>query len=1172
MFKKFLSIFFAFLLAFPFDLLATEILSSDLQFTAPEQTLRDTSQQNQNDLPILDNRTNFLFESPLSASHISGIVPALSPRPLSSTEVVTPLPRNSLGQRSEIQTTVSYNPDLLDWSNANIFVFSNTAVQMNFNLYNTYSEASIFVDYDDAKTQSVESVNLLTSFPQGIVLAMDHGGLGAPEIFLEVIDINGTQSTVQLTGITDQTQKWQINTAFFTGVDLSQIKKISLIAHGRKVDGRINLEWGDFQYVPFQYDVPQYFPDLPVQANGALPVMREYVSFSPTPNGDWSYANLTSNTNEDAQLDFTLFNTYSEAAAVIHYDDTATPEIESVNFETAFPQGIVAGLDNGGVGNLSELFLALEDAQGHKAEIKLTQIDSVRKFYRIQRDYFPSSLDFTKIASVSFLVRGRHDSGGHLNIHWGEFTTPTFLNGEAYRQDQISTLPEGAVFHATGGNTVSNQADGMIISTLTGSSESEFEYQYYLWNSPTAFTSLDLDAPGGESFTLPENFVLALRGSEGGQTRVLITDAGNYTASFTLNLKPYYQNYVLNLRENHVPYFFRPDSIRQIRFYQDRNYVPGTAFSDLVKIRLNGVPYVPPFLPPTHQQLKEEIVRDSLKFFEMGQNVDSVTHLPYDRSRADGTVEDEYKIVQPTLTGFYLQMLGDYLRGKLGWEGKSRATALDEINYVIDSLLDIQTQYGWNGLIPWIDQGVPYDHVGIGDNANLAQSIAVMIGALELTDLTSQERAQADLITQKAEQFLENQKLGYEAAVDKTFGLFAAIIFRETGVPLGFLDRLMTEFRGAIAFLLVRYPTLPQSVWDNLEVSPDNDYKTESGAMISNIQSYEGGAFQHFWPLLRNNERDFVGFRNALYNHFVTQADYAAEHRVPGFLSASDQPGKKYLGLIGVPHIAETQEPILLNLGSTYALASAFSVNQFTTLDWLYKIKQQLPHVYGKFGFLDAARSDSDIAQFYLGIDVASTVLGLTNAGPEAFEAYLRNHGKEEDYNLLYERKSQFGLNRTSVAAPLAPEFANRSMSVFAAFTEEGTLGDFPFSPSTVAGASFIYSRLGTNFDGRFWIFPATHDVSNHLLQIVYSIKDSPQAIRIELKDDSEPDQTLYSTVLTLPSGPAAYEKALLQLPDDIQLSRVKKVLLMMASPPEDTEGDFFVHAIDFLHLPSTEE
>jgi len=57
-------------------------------------------------------------------------------------------------------------------------------------------------------------------------------------------------------------------------------------------------------------------------------------------------------------------------------------------------------------------------------------------------------------------------------------------------------------------------------------------------------------------------------------------------------------------------------------------------------------------------------------------------------------------------------------------------------------------------------------------------------------------------------------------------------------------------------------------------------------------------------------------------------------------------------------------------------------------------MQDQLPDLTGMFGFYDSARSGSEVSQVFIGIDIASTILGLAGFGPEDFEAYLRTGDK----------------------------------------------------------------------------------------------------------------------------------------------------------------------------------
>lgn len=1084
---------------------------------------------------------------------------------------VTKLPLTSEGIRPEWQSTVSYDPNNSDYSNLQMLQLSPSFLQVNFNLYNTTSQGKVYLDYDNPETAGKETANFLTAFPDGIVLGLDNGGKTATtQVYLLLIDDQGVEESVLLDGITANYQRWRINAGDFLNVNFSKIREVAFVFCGRQVDGRLNMDWGDAAYTPQIYsrpDNPQNYTPLPALTGGGLPVFKEYVSFDPA-NKDWSDAHLDAYSKDFMQLNFHLYNTDSIAGAYALYDDPATQAVESFNFNPAFPSGIVFGLDNGGFGNIQEAFFSLLDASGHEDIVKLSGITSERQYFKLTSDLF-EEIDLAHIVGLAFNVEGRYSGGGRLNIQLGNFTTPSNLYGTVWDETKVTQLPVTAKLTEFGGDFNSQNPTGQIALTHLGSGE--FEYQYTLWNGAGAYTTVDLTAPNNADFALPGTLVLAARGTDGGLTKVQITDNAGHTATFTLNLKAFYQNFSLALEGLHMPPFFDRNHITRIRFLQDRNVSTPVAYSDLIKVRLKGVEYSTDYISPDLAAMKAEIISKGLDYFAVGQGIDPVTHFPYDRSKTDGTVDPTHKITQPTLTGFYLQMLGDFVRGKLAWNGQTVSNALTEIDTVLGSLLDLQTQYGWNGLVPWIDQGQPYDNVGIGDNANLTQSLAVMIGALEMADLTPAQRTLAQAIANKAETFMTNQQAGYTAAVDKTFGLFPSKILRSNGNGVGFIDRLMTEFRGAIAFLLVRYPTLPHSVWDNLTYTLDGDYKTQNGTSVLNMQSYEGGAFQYFWPLLRNNERDYVGFRNALFNYFVTQTDFAAANHIPGFLSASDMPDNFYQGLQGIPQIAETQDPLLLDLGSTYALASGFAVNQYTTLEWLSAIQKQIPKLFGKFGFVDSGRSGTDANKFYLGIDIASTILGLTNAGPEAFETYLRNRGQEATYNTLYDQRGRFGLAYTYEPAARPPEFPDASYNVFNNVQVDGTLGSMTYIPTTVAGSRFYYTSFGTAFDGRFWEFKNTYAAAANQLEIMYSVKNSPKKLKIEIKDDSVPDKLLYETTVTVADDNVSYQKILINLPNDTIMNSVKKLFILPDQSTGDTSGDFTIHAINFKHYPSAQ-
>ncbi|MEI6297908.1 MAG: hypothetical protein WCO84_09830, partial [bacterium] len=517
---------------------------------------------------------------------------------------------------------------------------------------------------------------------------------------------------------------------------------------------------------------------------------------------------------------------------------------------------------------------------------------------------------------------------------------------------------EAALTSLTASNPVMSSGKGptvasTVVMRLTQNSANEFEYEYDLSSDASgfAFSTITLGVP---VFT---QYVFAAKGSDGERVKVEIIDANNNKTTVLILLTATYQNFTVNASA----------LIKQIVFVQDRN-IGSPLLNDLVKIQTKGLSYALPGALPTAMA---ELVAKEASYFKAGASLDPVTHFPYDNISGGGAG----KYTQPTLIGFQLQILGDIVLGKIntGTGGMSKAEALAEIDVVMTNLLKLQGNGAgdwnlcWKGLLPWLNipggtptastDGDGHINIGLGDNANLSQSIAVMIGALESSGLGAGAIA-------KAEAFLSAQEVGYKAFVDGEFGIFRGSYDINDGQFSAYINRVANEFRGAVAFLAVRFPTsVPMSVWgDRFEIKTNSNYVARDGQAITNLAAWDGGAFQNFWPSLRNDESDFIGFRNALYNQLVTQLDYAFQNRIPGILSASLQPGGSYAGNIGIPQMSEanmdpTGTNILLgDIGSTYALAAAMHIDIYAVLGWMDSINK-LSGLNNTYGLFDAARS-----------------------------------------------------------------------------------------------------------------------------------------------------------------------------------------------------------------------
>ena len=278
----------------------------------------------------------------------------------------------------------------------------------------------------------------------------------------------------------------------------------------------------------------------------------------------------------------------------------------------------------------------------------------------------------------------------------------------------------------------------------------------------------ELNVFHGEILALPEQFVIAARGSEGSLLKVRVLDRNHRAAEFLLQLRPIDQNFTLDFSAAHVPPAFDPSQTAQILLIQDGSLTQGLSNS-LVQIHIKGLNYIPATLDTELQALKTSLIQDGLAYFKTGVGIDSATHFPYDSITAEGIVEADAKFTQPTSIGFYAQILGDVVNGKTE-NGLTIGEALTELNAVTDSLLDAQQQFGWNGLLPWLSlnpYGTYTDWVGLGDNANLAQSLAVMVGSLEMAALDAEQRGFADTIAAKVETFLDRQLPGYQAKIGR---------------------------------------------------------------------------------------------------------------------------------------------------------------------------------------------------------------------------------------------------------------------------------------------------------------------------------------------------------------------------------------------------------------------
>jgi hypothetical protein len=592
-------------------------------------------------------------------------------------------------------------------------------------------------------------------------------------------------------------------------------------------------------------------------------------------------------------------------------------------------------------------------------------------------------------------------------------------------------------------------------------------------------------------------------------------------------------------------------------------------------------------LPPLSAELeasRRNWMDDQLQYLDGG--MDPATGFIYDqRMRSDGT-PGEFTAL--TNIAFQLQILGEVTRGSIKLPGvgdpqAGRTDALLDLVNLMDNLGAMQAADSFNGLLPTVYELGPLEPnddslIAFFDNANLTQSIAVLVAILEsLTTLTAVQEAIATDIIAAATAFINAQQAGYTAFYDPAEGLFHAardintgqfIVKPVSGDPFH-IDRLGSEARSGVAFVVTQFG-LPVAAWNNL-VATTGDYEDTNGVLVDLLKPFDGGAFQMFWPLMWSNETNQATMQAALQNFFYAATDFANFHQLPGFPSAGPFPEGGYEGKIGIPDAAEAVAPpfndvIIFNVAYVYALAGAFVVNPAIVMEWMKAIRDQYSNLITPFGFVDGFRSEDEISMNITAIDQMSTVLGLLGSGGKFMDMYLADRNLTATYNGLYDSLN-LGLDlfqEGPVGPP--PEFPLHTFTVLNNLAGEGSLGATQFEASTPFGTHIHYTGDNSNFGGRFWVLDQVYDARVNDLVISYSGDVIPAQATIELKDTQN---NIVATIAgPIENGPGL-NTIVVPFSADAPLENVKIVSILLNPSVTGPNADFFVNQITFRQMPA---
>lgn len=402
---------------------------------------------------------------------------------------------------------------------------------------------------------------------------------------------------------------------------------------------------------------------------------------------------------------------------------------------------------------------------------------------------------------------------------------------------------------------------------------------------------------------------------------------------------------------------------------------------------------------------------------------------------------------QPTLIGFYAQYLLDIITGNETEGVMDEGKARENLTILLTKLLDVQTNYGWKGLIPtWLNiQGgilsQEDDIYTVGDNLNLAVKLFMIKGAL----------GETDPLWNKAKTFLDRQEEGYAAMVDKGSGRFfgarvgevsggrkSAQLSIEKGQSIGYyrminshsvtktvlksgrvsdiiydwqLDRITTEFLPGIVWAAAFYGAVPDTVLTSLMVH-------ENEGILS---SFNGDTFTYSWPLLTFDLTMMDPWRQVYTKYLAATMKESVRN---GQITTSDPAFHPYGGyVIGGRWRTSEGGFIVEGLGSVHGLAAFTESSPLHdgVYTWIENILT-VPGLVTRFGLPDGIIGNGTEGNPYqgtlvhTGIAKFAELLGLTNSqGNRYFLDALQDKEGHfiEMYRQLGNTVSAFGSSET---------------------------------------------------------------------------------------------------------------------------------------------------------------
>ena len=921
------------------------------------------------------------------------------------------------------------------------------------------------VSFDNASTSAVETQNLST------FTYVTFGLVGnASSVKVRFVDVNGKTDLFTLTSVSSSTERfWRIKTSnIVSTVDKTRIKQINLYVDQSNTTsttrtGTVYIRsYGLNTDAPTQPAVTSTVPQATNQTTLTLSGTKDANTSILVNNVEVIARNSSTTWSYTVSLSTEGNNTFN-IQAKNSLGKLSTTKSLTVLRDTVVPTGSI-DINSGVVYATSQtvtLNLSASDGSGSGVTQMSFSTDNTNwttpETYAASKTFTLPSGDGNKTVYVKYF-----DKAGNVSLVYSKSIT-------------LDTVPPTGTLLINHDATYTNST--AVTLNLTGSDQT------------SGLDQMRFSQDGGLTWTAWENFAAtkSLTLSPGDGTRTVqsqLKDKAGLVSNFSDTIildttPPQLTNFSLDEGATvDIPYLALSYDVvdanaQNSSGYQELDFQQGLNTLNIKVTDKAGnetqvwrhIYYVPKdLLTDTWQTLRNRYIQENAVYFQTGQGIDPATGFPLDVLGPNAPQNASF--TQPTSIGFYLQFLGEIITKRLQVSFLSQTDAISQVNKVLTNLLQVQSNWGWKGLIPWLELQPALqpsgNSMGLIDNANLSHSLAAFAGALVRTNL---HKTLTKDLYDKASSFLANQQSGYQSFVDSASGVFRASYNTQTQTFDGYADRFGSEVRATLPFLAA-YFNLPSSIWDNLRRSTSR-YLTEKGRVVETFSAFDGSGFQYFWPLLRSPEESLPEIGGLLQNALLIYEDFMDRTGIPGFASASSLPEGGYSGKIGIENLKETPLTLDESVGSVYSLASAYRLSPEFVLSELQKIETAFPALKGSLGFYDAARANGQVSQNYYAIDQGSLVLGLAGHGADDFRIWMQAKNLWQTYQDFY-KTTGFDIPQAVQTLPEPP------------LTYE-EIHNGHVDTGNIYSGSYLYNQMSGNeisvqktSDGNFLYTPAT--------------------------------------------------------------------------------------------------